>query len=513
MQEVLTQVIAHLRGVWLRRWLVLIIAWVICVAGWIGVYLIPDRFEANARVYVDTQSILKPLLAGITVQPNIDQTVAMVTKTLVSRPNLEKVARMTDLDVRAKNAKETEALLDELGKNIRLLGSTRGDDLYTISYQNRDPQVAKKVVQSLLTILVESSLGSKRKDADSARRFIEDQLKSYEQKLVTSENALKEFKQKNLGLMPGQGGDYFSKLSAAQAAVSEAQLALREAESRRNQLKRQLEDNETDNLAKGNESSSPVNPELDSRIQDLNRKLDQMRLAFTEQHPDIVSTKRVIAQLEEQKKQEAKNKKTTNPASSGANTYQQQMSLALAEADANVASLKARVGEFSARYNQLKQSANMVPQIEAELTALSRDYDVNKKNYDALLARRESAQISEEMESKTEVIDFRVVDPPRVPLAPTFPNRPLLMTAVLLLSLLIGAAVAFLLSQLKPTISDRAALREVVGQPILGSVSRIWSDQETQRHKSRLRRFIAAMASLFAAYGVAMGLTLILGRG
>lgn len=513
MQEVLTQVIAHLRGIWLRRWLVLIIAWVVSIAGWIYVYTIPDRYEANARIYVDTQSILKPLMSGITVQPNIDQTVAMVTKTLISRPNLEKVARMTDLDVRAKTPKETEALLDGLAGNIKLSGSTRGEDLYTIAYQNRDPQIAKKVVQSLLTILVESSLGSKRKDSDSARRFIEDQIKAYEQKLITSETALKEFKQKHLGLMPGQGGDYFSKLSAAQAAVSEAQLALREAESRRNQLKRQLEDNESDASTQDTVQTAPVNPELDARIQDLQKRLDQMRLAYTENHPDIISTKRVIAQLEEQKKQEAKTKKTTNPASSGANAYQQQMNLALAEADANVASLKARVGEFSARHNQLKQAAHMVPQVEAELTALNRDYEVNKKNYDELLSRRESAQISEEMDAKTEVIDFRVVDPPRVPLSPAFPNRPLFMTLALALGLLVGAAVAFLLSQLRPTISDRTSLREIVDQPILGSVSRIWSDQEMRNHKRRLQRFLAALASLFAAYGMAMGLTLFLTRG
>lgn len=511
MHEVMAQLIGYLRGMWIRRWVALAVAWAVCVLGWVGVFFIPDRYEASARVYVDTQSILKPLLAGLTIQPNIDQVVNMVTKTLISRPNMEKVARMTDLDISAKTPKETEALLDGLASNIKLEGGNRGDDLYTIKYQNPNPQIAKKVVQSLLTILVESSLGSKRKDTESARRFIDEQVKIYEQKLTTAETALKEFKQKNLGMMPTQGGGYFEKLSAAQTALTEAQLALREAESRRNQLKRQLEDNESD-ATPGLADASPINPELDSRIQDLNKKLDSLRLAYTERHPDIVSTKRVIAQLEEQKRQEAKTKKTSNPTSPSANTYQQQMNLALAEADANVASLKARVGEFASRLSQLKNSANMVPQVEAELTALNRDYEVNKRNYEQLLARRDSADISGEMESKTDVIDFRVIDPPRVPSKPAFPNRALLMSVVLLLGLVAGAAVVFVLSQLRPTVSDRETLREIVDYPIFGSVSRIWSDQELVQHKKRIRHFLATVGGLLGTYGVVLGLSFFLAR-
>ncbi len=513
MHEVLTQIRGYLRGIWLRRWYTVVTAWVICVVGWAVVLTIPDRYEASARVYVDTQSILRPLLSGITVTPNIDQTVNMVTRTLLSRPNMEKLARMTDLDVRAKSIKETEALLDNLAANIKLEGGRTGNDIYVIKYQNADPQLAKKVVQSLLTILVESSLGSKRRDTDQARRFVEDQIKQYEQKLVAAENALKDFKQRYMGMMPGQGGDYFSKLAAAQAALSEAQLALREAESRRNQLKRQLEDQQADL-----EASAPVevevsNPELDARIAALEKNLDQMRLTYTERHPDIVATKRVIAQLKEQKREEAKLRKPANPAAPTANTYQQQMSLALAEADATVASLRARVNEYAARYNTLRQQANMLPQVEAELTALNRDYEVHKRNYDQLLARRESIGISEEVESKTEVIDFRVVDPPRVPLTPSFPNRPLLMSLVLLIGIAGGVAVAFLMSQLRPTVSDRAMLRDVVDLPIFGSVSQVWNEEQRKRRARGMRRYFATLGTLLGAYAAVLGATLYLARG
>jgi polysaccharide chain length determinant protein (PEP-CTERM system associated) len=511
MHEVLAKLMSYLRAMWLRRWYAVIVAWLVAIAGWTWVYLTPNRYEATARVYIDTQSILKPLMSGLTVAPNMDQIVTMMTRTLISRPNMEKVARMTDLDVTAKTPKELEVLLDGLASDIKL-EAARGDNLYVIRYQHRDPETAKRVVQSLLTILVESSLGTKRKDTDTAKRFIEDQLKSYEEKLLAAEQALKEFKQKHVGLMPGEGGDYFTKLAAAQQALAEAQLALREAESRRDQLKRQLAD-ERPELDKEAPAAALSNPELDARIQEQQRRLDQLRLVYTEQHPDVVATKRLIEKLEQQKLAEAKNRKpTAASAGSVVNPYYQQLAISLSEAEANVASLRARVNELAARHAQLKHAVNMVPEVEAQLTQLTRDYEVNKANYEALLKRRESAEISEQMEAKTEVIDFRVVDPPRVPSKPVFPNRPLLVSLVLLLALGAGVAVAFLISQIIPVIPDRTALREVAPYPILGSVSMVWNPAQKRQRRRGLAAFAASVAGLVGAYGVLISALALLGR-
>lgn len=511
MHEILGRVLSYMRAMWLRRWYAIAAAWIVAIVGWGWVYFTPNQFEATARVYIDTQNMLKPLMSGLTVAPNMDQIVNMMTRTLISRPNMEKVARMTDLDVRAKTPKQMEVLLDDLAKDIKLSANTRGDDLYVITYRHRDPDVAKRVVQSLLTILVEGSLGTKRKDTDTAKRFIEDQLKSYEEKLVAAENALKDFKQKHVGLMPGQGGDYFSKLATAQESLSEAQLALREAESRRDQLKRQLADEDPE--LKGQANASPANPEIDSRIQELQKRLDQLRLVYTERHPDVVSTLRLIEQLEHQKKEEAKTKKTTAAsAGSSPNPFYQQLGISLAEAEANVASLRARTNELAGRLGQLKQSVTMVPQVEADLTQLTRDYEVNRKNYEQLLTRRESAEISGEMETKTEVIDFRVVDPPRVPSKPAFPNRPLLVSAVLLVAIGAGLALSFIVSQIIPVVPDRIALKNLGDYPILGSVTMVWSEAQKRQRKRGLMVYGATVAALLGAYAVMIALITLVGR-
>src|SRR4051812_28613058 len=116
MQQTIGQLLTYIKEIWQYRWYAAMFTWFLCIAGWVFVYFIPDRYEASARVYVDTQTILKPLLSGLAVQPNVDQQVTMITRTLISRPNIEKVIRMSDLDIKTKTAEEKEALIDRLSK-------------------------------------------------------------------------------------------------------------------------------------------------------------------------------------------------------------------------------------------------------------------------------------------------------------------------------------------------------------------------------------------------------------
>lgn len=509
MDQVVQQLMSYARAIWHRRWYVAIVAWLISIAGWVGVYLLPDRYEASARVYVDTQTLLKPLLSGLTVDPGVEQQIKLMTRALVSRPTLEKVARMTDLDIHAKTPEDTEVMLDNLAKKISIADTGR-ENLYTLSFQDENPELAKKVVQALLTIFVESSLGKTRQDIASSQKFIEEQLQQYQQKLVDAENALKEFKQKHVGVMPGQGGDYYAKLEQGATQLRQAELDLREATNRRDQLKRQLEDEEPELAAAAAVVST--SSEVDGRIQALEKQMDSLRLQYTDLHPDIQSTKRLIAKLEEQKKQEIAARKADPSGAKIQNPVYQQLTIAIAEADGTVASLRARVSEFQGRYNALRSASSMIPQVEQEFTQLMRDYDVYKSNYTELLAKRESAAMSSEVESKTDTVDFRVIDPPRVPLAPAWPNRPLLLSLVPLGGLVAGFAAAFLISQIRRTVADRKSLRELTGLPLLGAVTKIETEEARRVRRKRLMAFLATIGSLVGAYGVLITLHLVLAR-
>ena len=233
-------------------------------------------------------------------------------------------------------------------------------------------------------------------------------------------------------------------------------------------------------------------------------------MSYTERHPDIVALTRMIAQLKEQKEKEARQKKAAPPSrrNNPQNLITQQLTLSLTEAEAAVASMTARTAEYQKRVNALKAAANAIPQVEAEYTQLTRDYEVTKKNYDALLGKLESAQISGSMESAG-VMDFRVIDPPQVPSVPKAPNRPLLLSLALLVALAAGAALAFVLSQTRPIFDDEERLGQFTALPVFGTVPIAWTDSQTSRRRRTFFALVMSFLSLLSAYGAMMAALLL----
>jgi polysaccharide chain length determinant protein (PEP-CTERM system associated) len=498
MAEITAALLNFFKAIGKYRWHAVVITWTVALIGWAVVLRLPNQYEASARVYVDTQSILKPLLSGMTTLPNLDQQVMFMRRTLISRPNVERLMRMVDLDVKAKDSKQHEKMVDDLIAQIKIAGTER-DDIYTLTYTSDNPKLGKDVVQSLLTIFVEGSFSGKKQDSEKAVQFIDDQIKSYEEKLAAAENSLKEFKIKHMGLLPRDGGgDFGSQLVQATEQLSQARLGLAEAEQARNAIRRQI----NGEPAKPGEvvETAVTDPELESRIATAQKNLDTLRLQYTEQHPDIAANRRLLDQLLAQKADLAKHKKRSADPGAGYSPMLQQLNISLSQAEAQVATMQTRVAEYAGRVARLRTQSVEVPEIEAQLAQLNRDYQVNKENYQKLVERRESARLSGDLSSATDMLTFRVIDPPTVPAQPTGPNRLRLFSLVFAGALAVGIAVAFLMSQVRPTFLSQSTLREVTGLPVLGSIGMNWTAEQTVRRKRRLMALGVSVLVLFGAY-------------
>lgn len=498
MQDLFEQILGYVRGVWRARWVLLIASWVLLLAGIVVVATMPDRYEATARVHVDSKSVLTPLLRGLTVPQDIQSRVDILTRTLLSRPNLEKLVRMTDLDLSVKTNEEMEVLLRRLEKEIRVKGQSR-KELYIISYDHEDSATAKRVVGSLLTIFIESVLGDTRQDSSRAQEFLDEQIKEYEVLLLSAEERLKEFKQKNVGLMPGENGGYYQRLQAAVVALEKERLAQRELTEKRDELKRQLEGENNGIVVKNNETVNPT-AELDTRIAKLQSSLDQLLLSYTDNHPDVISLKQTIDKLQQQRNEQLKALNyDENKAALVTNPVYQQLKVALGSTEAELAAVTVRVNEFQSRVNQLRSAVDEIPQVEAELKRLNRDYEVNKKKYESLLDRRESAKISQDVEQMTESVQIKIIDPPFVPITPAWPNRVLFFSAVFVLALGGGVGLAFVYSQLRPVIYSPRELYTKTGLPVIGRVS---AEFPARKKVLRLAERTVWVAGFFGMVGV-----------
>lgn len=532
MQDLINQVLYTLRGMWKFRWPGLIVAWVIAVVGVVVVWRIPDQFEASARIYVDTDTILKPLMSGLAVQPNVEQQISMLSRTLISRPNLEKLVRMADLDLKNQSKADQEALIERLHKGIQMR-TAGGANLYVMSYRDPEPEKAKRVIQSMVSIFVESGMGASRKDTDSAKSFLTEQIKIFEARLEEAETRMKEFRLRNIDRQGVDGKDVASRLAEISTQLEAARLQLREAERSRDAAKRQLAEARGQapstatlpNLAPAPgavlPSGAPVGnfatPEIDARIQDQRRNLDGLLQRYTEQHPDVLNARRLISELEEQKRREVAELQRRAQAAAvaaaqaaanaprvattpGESLAVQEMSRMLATAEVQVAAMQARVDEYSGRMAQVRQQLKTAPQIEAEAAQLNRDYAIIKKNYEDLVARRQAAVMSGELDVATGVAEFKLIDPPRVAPRPVSPNRLLLLPAVLFASLALGVAFAFGAVQVRPTFGHGDELRQKTGLPLLGVVSALVTDADRRRERASMFRFVTASGGLVGIF-------------
>lgn len=505
MQEILDQVFAYLKGIWNKRWYAMVFAWLACIVGWVYVYTLPDQYESRAKIYIDTQSLLRPLLRGMTVETDLDQQISLMVRTLLSRPNIEKIIRLSDLDLTVQTNEQFDGLVKKLQKKIKFSKPRRQKaNIYDLKYGHLDPQTAQVVLQSVITVFIENSIGESKEETVTARNFLDSQIKEYERRLLEAENRLKDFKQKNVGMLPSAGGkDYYGKMESAKENLDEANLNLREAQRRQKAIQTELAElREKLSSAKADVQYKTI---YDERLIKVGQEVDDLLLTYTELHPDVQAKKRLLVELEKRRNAEIealKNSAGSETNALEANPVYQEVKIRLGEAIAETESLRVRVIEYNERYKKLQNLVNTIPEIEAQLTALNRDYEITKKKYTEFLSRRESASIAESVDATTESVQFKVVEAPRVENKPVGPDRIILSSIALVLGIGGGIGISFLLSQLRPVIMSGKQVAELTGVPVFGYVSAVISPGQRRRRRMLVFTYLSLSMALVGCYGL-----------
>lgn len=516
-QALLVKIVDDIRGSWRFRWWAVGAAWLVCLAGWAYVMAIPNVYQATARVYLDTQSSLRPLLQGLAVNPDVESDLALVRQALTSRPQLEKVARETELDLAAKTPEAKERLIAKLQKDIQIqnegrVGNSTTDGTYRISFEYRSRVQARGVVQKLLDNFVENTLGNKRSGQEGAQRFLQEQIADYEKRLTESEDRLSEFKKNNVGRMPGDRGDYFQRLQTEMTGLETARNALSMAEARRDEVSRQLsgEDPFVFGFDSANASAAKGTGDIPARIQELESRLQELLLRYTDKHPEVVAVRNTLESLRAQQQAELakarQGKKLTADLSSSmkTNPVYQSMDIEQKKTAIQIAELRQDVSQREMRVGQLRGLVNSVPEVEAELSRLNRDYEVTRAQYQQLLQRLETAKLSESAD-QTGTVNFQVIDPPTVQLEPVSPKRSILLVGVLLFGLGVGVALAYGMNLLHPVFQSTRGIESAIGLAVYGVVSQMNDPQQSARMRRAHILFSGAAVLLIVAYlGVSM---------
>ena len=503
LQQTLLQFLDLAKGIWIKKRHVIIMSWLICPLGFLMVATLPDEYTSKAQVYVDTRSVLQPLLKGLAIQSDPDSEVKMMARTLLSRSNVETIARESDLDITTNTANEFEDLVTQLAYEIQLKSAGR-DNIYNISYEHTNAVTAQRVVQETLDLFVEGSLGNNRRDTDTAGRFLEEQITEYEARLSESEQRLANFKRQYNNILP-LSGTYYSRLQTLNSELEATVLSIRQTNEQVDSLKSQIKNQvASTNLGVTNQEDSVLKTRYDDRIKNLEEELDKLKLRFTDKHPDVVETKQLLESLEASRQREvdAFLAAAEGDIQGPMNELTQEIRLEMTRLQSEIASLSVKEADLKTKIAELESKVDLIPQIEAESTALNRDYDILKKKYEELLARREAADLSRRADVSAEELQFRIIEPPMVPNKPSGPHRIILYTVVLILGFVTGIGLAFLISQLNPVLVRPKQLLRLSDYPVWGTVSHLEFERINKKNNRRLLVFLASSGAIVMIYGV-----------
>ncbi len=486
----------QLSAAWRYRWPAVFLGWLVCAVGWVGVMKIPNTYEADARLYIDADAILTPLLRGISMDSSLQAQVDLLSRTLMSRPNLEKLVSKTDLNLQVDTPAEKQALVARLSNDIKLVPQTR--NLFVITYRNENPKLAYDIVQAMLTGFVEGKAGNNRSDLENANRFIESQLSFYERQLRDAERRRAEFRARYTDLLPGDGGT--SRLQGAVEAVRSLSGQIADAQARRVSLAKELAGtppllvSETAGGGGGGGSS---------RLAAEEQKLGELRLRLTDAHPDIIAERQVIAALRAGKLGRDPADGVHAPVAGSpavANPVYEQLKVRLVDTDASISSLQRQLADATKERDRLDAIAKTAPGLQADALNLDRDYGVLQTNYSALLARRESMRISAAAEANADQVKIQVIEPPLIPSVPVAPQRTKLVTGVLVAGLAAGLGLALLLVQLDQSFHTTDDLRSL-GYPVVGGVSFLGGTVPLLRRLVTVSSFACAIILPCVIYG------------
>ena len=506
MLDQFSEVIYYFKGIIRNKWIITIVACFICLGGWTFVYKMPDVFQSEARVHVDTRSMLRPLLRGLAVQSDVRGMVAIMKKLMFTQRNMIEVAEIAGMDIDLTSESNIRSVVNKLKANVVIGGGK--EEIFAISYESEDAQNAKDVVQAVLTVFSEQTQQSNQSDVDMAERFLDNQIREYEQRLRNAERSKESFKRDNIGLLPGQtGAGQIGQIQAVRQQLEDSKSQLLEMQSRKQVLNEQLDEafESSDEWGLTDELMDSSSIE-DARIANLSNRKDELLLRYTDNHPSIISIDKLIKSIQKQNEADLSDEEfdefddSEDSEKAMSNPYAQSIKIALNSVDTEIATIKTRMQSLNEKLQSEDKQFNARLAIETEMENLNRDYGTIKKNYLSLIDRREQARMSSSVDSQVSALKFKIIDPANLPLEPSSPKRMLLYSAILAIGFIAGIGLALLVVFIKPTFVETKQLREITGLPVLGVVSEVVNKAQAKKNSNRLITYLSANILLLLGY-------------
>jgi polysaccharide chain length determinant protein (PEP-CTERM system associated) len=491
-----------------RKWYIIIPFVIVVCAATIYSFTAPKKYRATTLILVTPQKVPVDYVRP-TVTSRIEDRLQSIGQEIMSRTRLEQIIAEFKLYQSEAKTLVMEEIVELMRRDITV--QIRGKEGYfSISYTGNDPRTVTMVTNKLSSLFIEENLKLREQQAQGTSEFLSIELNATKAKLDEQEKLITQFKRQFMYELPDQRDVNLSILGKLQQQLQTTGDAVKSAQDRKLIIQKQL--TEMRNMAAmlteqaatptaqedsaGRSSSSPSgfprpkigNPD-ELRLEKLKSFLSELETKYKEKHPDILTTKKRIAELEKKiekdkaitKESEGeatglgipKEKKKGEKMEAGVDPFYKEMEGQLAATDLEIKRLKDEDARTKAKIGEYQTRLENIPVREMAMVNLTRDYQNSKERYQNLLKKSQEAQQAENLERRQKGEQFKVIDPARIPEKPFSPNIPRNLLFGVLLGMGLGFGMAFFREQMDRSFKDAEDLETTLGFKVLANIPKI----------------------------------------
>ncbi|HEC97227.1 MAG TPA: chain length-determining protein [Nitrospirae bacterium] len=473
----------YLKMILKRRYLFISVSlFIMSVIVW-GGYFIPGKYEAQSSIIIE-RNVINDLIKGVAITPSMTERIKVLRDTMLSRSLILSVLRKLDLDTLAADNKELEKMILDFQKKTSV--KVKKNNLFIVSFQDKDPRLARDYVNSLVRTYVNENVTAKREEAYGASRFLKEQVAFFKEKLDRAEDVIIKFRQDQGIYVAIDERSLINEIKEYGGDISKIKIRRNELIARRKSIKRQIKGEEPYSVAviSNMEGSSNI------LITSLQNRLNQLLVSYTENYPGVLKLKAEIEALKKQQSLQPADKKREGEVNSGdsaistINPIYQGLKQELNKIESEINALAAKKKMLGVMIKQREKELRYIPEGKKKLADLEKKRDSYRNIYEQLLMRLGQSEVSKQMEVANKATTFRIAEPAILPTVPVSPNRKALILAGIFFGFLGGFGAVFLRDSLDSSVKEVQTVKDL-GLEVLAVIPKMFNEAERKKERKK----------------------------
>ena len=472
-------------GILKRRLSLILILTIVFFGVGVGVsYLIPPRYESQTLVLIEQQKVPEDYVKPV-VDENLGQRLASMKEQILSRSRIEPIIERFNLYPGGQTNMDDRVALTQKAIGIKPIPSASGGmPGFFITFKAQDARTAQQVCGEITSLFVSENLSAREQSAEGTTDFLKQQLADSKRNLDDQDARLAAFEQKNIGKLPGQTM-HLGDMSLAMGSPNESTLqALTTQLDAVTQSLGRMQQNETFLQAlvsqqshdlQSTESGSGIS--TDERRAELKKLIadkQALEALYTPDYPDVVAISRKIAELQaEVAHAPAESAPTVSTDSHQDPPQLMQLKFQLKSVQQGMVSAKLEQTRIQQQIRTYEARIEASPLVEEEYKQVTRDHETALEFYNTLLKKMNESSMATALEHRQQGEQFRVMDAPNLPDAPSSPNRKIFAGGGLAFGLFLGVLIAALLEYRDTSVRNERDIWAFTKLPTLAIIAYI----------------------------------------